>query len=93
MTMVTLDEANTISEQEIKEAIAILKKNEKKPVWRFTWEFPFLKRFYEITDSGFRGFRGFKTLKRVKLKHPNTSLGSLKYFSPCYSLYLYFTNL
>ena len=38
----------TLSAKEIRKAVEALKKNERKPIWRFTWEFPFLKQFYVV---------------------------------------------
>lgn len=37
-----------LSVSEIRQAVRTLRVNERKPQWRFTWEFPFLKKFWII---------------------------------------------
>ena len=41
-------EKEMLSVKEIKKYLSILKKNDRKPVWSLTWEFPFIKKFYVI---------------------------------------------
>lgn len=35
-----------ISVEDIREAVEALKANAKKPVWGFTWKFPFIERVW-----------------------------------------------
>jgi hypothetical protein len=42
----TINKKKKLLRDEILFAISILKRYETKPVWRFTWEFPFIKKFY-----------------------------------------------
>ena len=42
---------DTLSMADVVKAVKVLEKNKIKPVWRLTWEFPFLKRFFYIRGN------------------------------------------
>lgn len=46
-----IDSKATLSVSEVKEAVKALQLQSKQPKWKFTWEFPFLKRFYVFTGE------------------------------------------
>jgi hypothetical protein len=56
--------------KEIQEAVMTLRKNERKPIWKLTREFPFIKRFYVFRLEDLKAGKSidWKVRETLKLK-------------------------